>query len=154
MRTKLFLRLLSFQETFQLASKPFTFILRSLSTGLLNRQLHLANNVDVAAAFPSPTFLHHNHNRSPQHLAHKHRLTCIKPRQIIQQRLPKTLRTLRYSLLIIRVSNPHNYLTIALTQSIRMNLRRPLCNQDKKHTKLSTLSSNLLYDSSWTRSAQ
>src|SRR4030065_3371 len=142
----LLLSLPSLQEPFQFASKPLTLILRSLSTGLLYRQLHLTNNIDVAAAFPSPTFLHHDHNRSPRHLTHKHSLTRVQPRQIIQQRLSKALRTLRYSLLILRISNPHNYLTIALAQGIRMNLRRPLCNQDKKHTKLSTLSSNLLYD--------
>src|SRR4030067_2346729 len=76
-RTMLLLRLPAFQETFQFSSKPLTLILRSLSTGLLYRQLHLTNNIDVAAAFPSPTFLHHNPNRSPSPLSHTHSPTRI-----------------------------------------------------------------------------
>src|SRR4030067_2390683 len=86
-RTMLLLGLLSFQETFQLASKPLALILRRLSTGLLYRQLHLTNNIYVAAAFPSPTFLHHDHNRSPSHLTHKHSLTRVKTSTIIQRTL-------------------------------------------------------------------
>src|SRR4030066_316052 len=48
-RTMLLLRLPAFQETFQLASKPLTLILRSLSTILLYRQLP-HNNLTIALA--------------------------------------------------------------------------------------------------------
>src|SRR3989304_10040738 len=69
------------QDPFQFISETPTLVLRSLFLSLLNRCLHLANDVNVASAFPCPALLHPHHHRSPSHLTHNHSFARTNPRQ-------------------------------------------------------------------------